>query len=376
MSAFKPDDLRRAQLQLNQSLQNGGVRRDQQSRQRADREQRAFAEKEIEYDDWGRKIPKPMFLRPQDIALGEKYDVERVLFTTLGQRNGEVPRRITRDDILAFQENIQLLKDQYSKGITPQNIINLSRQDDIDRANEQIYLAVPVSRKAGLVHLLTNAGPNSKVLNHHVEIEFSNFKSVVFDIDKQALTTVKNRLAKGKIKFQCDCERHTFWYRYMATIGGYNLGRDEGGFPKIRNPHLSGVACKHVLRVVKWISSPAGIAYLKKEVEKDRKKQVGARYKQTDKQIQNSINEQVMDLMNGSVKPIKANIQKAEKEMMRRADKVAKKLLERELKTLKRFESETVRASQIERIQALHKSGAIDQEMLNVFMKGLSRNAK
>lgn len=34
------------------------------------------------------------------------------------------------------------------------------------------------------------------------------------------------------------------------------------------------------------------------------------------------------------------------------------------------------RASQIERIQALHKSGAIDNDMLNVFMKGLSRNAK
>ncbi len=80
--------------------------------------------------------------------------------------------------------------------------------------------------------------------------------------------------------------------------------------------------------------------------------------------------------MSGSVKPIKANIQKAEKEMMRRANKVAKKLLERELKTLKRFESETVRASQIERIQALHKSGAIDQSMLNVFMKGLGKNAK
>lgn len=80
--------------------------------------------------------------------------------------------------------------------------------------------------------------------------------------------------------------------------------------------------------------------------------------------------------MNGSTKPIKANIQKAENEMMRRADKVAKKLLERELKTLKRFEIETVRASQIERIQALHKSGAIDQDMLNVFMKGLGKNAK
>ncbi|PAM62177.1 hypothetical protein CEJ56_19960, partial [Acinetobacter baumannii] len=89
----------------------------------------------------------------------------------------------------------------------------------------------------------------------------------------------KNRLAKGKMRVQWDCERHTCWYRYMATIGGYNLGRDEGGFPEIRSPHLSGVACKHVVRGGKWISSPAGIAYLKTEVETDRKKQVGARYK-------------------------------------------------------------------------------------------------
>ncbi|EXB47296.1 hypothetical protein J522_1947 [Acinetobacter baumannii 146457] len=386
------DNFQQAYKQMQSALQNGRLRRDLQGRRSDDNKQRAFAEREIEYDDRGRKIPRPMFLRPEDIAKGQDYDVEKVLFTTLGQQKGDRPRRITRDDILAFQDNILLLKDQYKKGITIQNIINLSLADDIDRANEQIYLAVPISRKSGLVHFLTNAGPNSKVQNHHVEVEFSNFNSVVFDIKKEAISTVKNRLANGKIRFECDCERHTFWYRYMATIGGYGLGRQEGGFPKVRNPHLSGVACKHVLRVAKWITSPAGIQYLKKQVEADRKKQVGARYKLSDAQIQEQINQQVKDLESGMSKPIVGNVQKAEQEMMRRAEKVAKKHFAKQLKELKALENKlhkvTVQAqleavlhtlnkdkqTQARRMADLWVRNEITQQDFDIYMRGL--NAK
>ncbi|WPE82802.1 hypothetical protein SB581_07480 [Acinetobacter baumannii] len=386
------DNFQQAYKQMQSALQNGRLRRDLQGRRSEDNKQRAFAEREIEYDDRGRKIPRPMFLRPEDIAKGQDYDIEKVLFTTLGQQKGDRPRRITRDDILAFQDNILLLKDQYKKGITIQNIINLSLADDIDRANEQIYLAVPISRKSGLVHFLTNAGPNSKVQNHHVEVEFSNFNSVVFDIKKEAISTVKNRLANGKIRFECDCERHTFWYRYMATIGGYGLGRQEGGFPKVRNPHLSGVACKHVLRVAKWITSPAGIQYLKKQVEADRKKQVGARYKLSDAQIQEQINQQVKDLESGMSKPIVGNVQKAEQEMMRRAEKVAKKHFAKQLKELKALENKlhkvTVQSqleavlhtlnkdkqTQARRMADLWVRNEITQQDFDIYMRGL--NAK
>lgn len=386
------DNFQQAYKQMQSALQDGRLRRDLQGRRSEDNKQRAFAEREIEYDDRGRKIPRPMFLRPEDIAKGKEYDVEKVLFTTLGQQKGDRPRRITTDDILAFQDNILLLKDQYKKGITVQNIINLSLQDDIDRANEQIYLAVPISRKSGLVHFLTNAGPNSKVQNHHVEVEFSNFNSVVFDIKKEAISTVQNRLANGKIRFECDCERHTFWYRYMATIGGYGLGRHEGGFPKVRNPHLSGVACKHVLRVVKWITSPAGIQYLKKQVEADRKKQVGARYKLSDAQIQEQINQQVKDLESGMSKPIVGNVHKAEQEMMRRAEKVAKKHFAKQLKELKALENKlhkvTVQAqleavlhtlnkdkqTQARRMADLWVRNEITQQDFDIYMRGL--NAK
>lgn len=377
---------------MQDALKNGKFRRELQGRRSADNQQRALAEREIEYDDRGRKIPRPMFLRPEDIAQGVDYDVEKVLYTTLGQQKGEPPRRITRDDILAFQDNILLLKDQYKKGITVQNIINLSLQDDIDRANQQIYMSVPLSRKSGLVHFLTNAGPESKVQNHHVEVEFANFGSVVFDIKKEAVNTVKNRIANGKIKFECDCERHTFWFRYMATIGGYGLGRQEGGFPKVRNPHLSGVACKHVLRVAQWIISPAGIQYLKKQVEADRKKQVGARYKQTDAQINEQLNKQLADLETGTTKPIVSNIQKAEQEMMRRAEKVAKKHFAKQLKEIKALENKmhklAVQAqleavlqtlskdkrTQAKRMADLWVRNEITQADFDIYMRGL--NAK
>lgn len=377
---------------MQDALKNGKLRRELQGRRSADNQQRALAEREIEYDDRGRKIPRPMFLRPEDIAQGVDYDVEKVLYTTLGQQKGEPPRRITRDDILAFQDNILLLKDQYKKGITVQNIINLSLQDDIDRANQQIYMSVPLSRKSGLVHFLTNAGPESKVQNHHVEVEFANFGSVVFDIKKEAVNTVKNRIANGKLKFECDCERHTFWFRYMATIGGYGLGRQEGGFPKVRNPHLSGVACKHVLRVAQWIISPAGIQYLKKQVEADRKKQVGARYKQTDAQINEQLNKQLADLETGTTKPIVSNIQKAEQEMMRRAEKVAKKHFAKQLKELKALENKMHKLSvqaqleavlhtlskekqtQAKRMADLWVRNEITQDDFDIYMRGL--NAK
>jgi hypothetical protein len=70
----------------------------------------------------------------------------------------------------------------------------------------------------------------------------------------------------------------------------------------------------------------------KKQVEADRKKQVGARYKQTDAQINEQLNKQLADLETGTTKPIVSNIQKAEQEMMRRAEKVAKKHFAKQLK--------------------------------------------
>lgn len=99
------------------------------------------------------------------------------------------------------------------------------------------------------MHFITNAGPNSDVARHHVHVQFLDFDAAV-----GASPNDPKKLGKlvtaGRLLFDCDCGRHTFWYRYIATIGKFNTGRPETGFPKIRNPKLMGVACKHVLRTM------------------------------------------------------------------------------------------------------------------------------
>ncbi|ENU19575.1 hypothetical protein F994_02435 [Acinetobacter bohemicus ANC 3994] len=365
MANQTPDQLQQAHKQMQEALRNGSLRRDLQGRRSADSKQRGQADKEFNFDEFGRKIPKPTFLRPENIEKGENYDVERVLYTTLGQQKGDAPRKITREDIMAFKDNIDLLREQYSKGITIQNIVNLSHADDIDRANEQIHLVVPLSRKDSLVHLLTNAGPKSKVTNHHVEIEFSSFSSLVSSTSQNAVNQVKRWLSGGKIKFECDCERHTYWYRYMATIGGYGLGRKENGYPKLRNPLLSGVACKHVLRAVHWIQSPSGIEYLKKEVKKDRSKQLSVRKKQTDKQILAELDQQISGLNKETKGRIQPNIQKAEKEMIRRAAKVAKEHFAAQGKQAKQVQDAQDRSKYTE----WRNSGIVTDEVYQELMR-------
>lgn len=193
--------------------------------------------------DLARRQAARTILQPNEVS-GE-YDAGRLLTTTLrGQQ-----RAITHDDIRAFQANVRNLKKKFTGGITAQAVIDLSLAIDRERANKEIKMAVPASITGGRVHFITNAGPDSDKTRHHVHVNFLDFDAAVAASPNEA-PKIGKMVSGGKLAFDCDCGRHTFWYRYIATIGRYNAGRNETGFPKIRNPHLKGVACKHVLRVM------------------------------------------------------------------------------------------------------------------------------
>lgn len=181
--------------------------------------------------------------------LGGLYDPKRALFTTVDG----FPRVLTFQDLQNFRAAVAELRDRarskkFLGGIKPQQVIDLSWQEDRQRAKEEITMAVPVSNGAGVIHFQTNSGPKSKTVRHHVYVELLNYQaSVASPADP---TKIAKEMLTGNVRFDCDCERHTFWFRYMASIGGYAYGRQETGFPKIRNPKLRGIACKHVLRVM------------------------------------------------------------------------------------------------------------------------------
>ena len=206
--------------------------------------------------------PDSVILNPKDIK-GD-YDAARMLQTTLG---GSM-REMTADDLVAFRKNIETAKKSFKGGITARQIIDLSAtkpmkyegkewagKSDIDKAKKEIRHALPISLHNGTMRIVTNAGPDFGSSRHQVTVKFLSFGAAAAtgqDPRKMALWLRKQPLA-----FDCDCGRHTYWFRYISTIGGFNAGRAETGFPKIRNPQLHGVACKHVLRAMSEIDTGA-----------------------------------------------------------------------------------------------------------------------
>ena len=205
-------------------------------------------------------------LTERSVAGGD-WDAAKTLTTTLGGKM----RPLTPEDLAVFRRNMTLARRNFRGygGITARQVIDLASagalayrtpqpggaRSDIDKAKGEIRTALPVSALGDLVRFRTSSGKGSKVPHHLVVVRFMGFRDAQQQIvaagpDKAAPRCAASWLRKEKLAFDCDCERHRYFLRYVATIGGFNAGRDETGFPKIRNPGLKGVACKHVLRVM------------------------------------------------------------------------------------------------------------------------------
>lgn len=210
-----------------------------------------------------------------------EWDASRVLMTTIGG----AMREITANDLAQFRHNMRMAQSNFKgNGITAKQVIDLasskpmpgaSPDTDIDRARKQINMAIPVSAVNNEVRFITNAGPDSDVNRHHVMVRFNAFSAAVNKLmsakskDQKTPKQTANWLRKQKLAFDCDCGRHRYWFRYISTIGNFNAGRDELGFPKIRNPNLKGVACKHVLRVMNEVDNSITVLnFLTKHMEK------------------------------------------------------------------------------------------------------------
>jgi hypothetical protein len=239
------------------------------SRANADRIERESAEKKSD----------SVILTKREVQ-GE-WDASRVLMTTIG---GAV-RPITANDLAQFRHNMRIAQSNFKgDGITARQVIDLASSKpmpgtgsdtDIDRARKQITMAVPVSALNNEIRFITNAGPDSNVNRHHVLVRFNAFNAAANKLmssklrDRSTPKQVANWLRKQKLAIECDCERWRYWFRYIATIGNFNAGRKELGYPKIRNPNLKGVACKHIIRVMSEIESSGTVLnFLTKHMEK------------------------------------------------------------------------------------------------------------
>lgn len=187
-----------------------------------------------------------------DVASLKKAAADEAL-AQINENQAVWAAQLTRQDLQRFQRKVQDLQDLTANkivgGITPSAIISRSRAIDIRRAEQEIHTVQAVKfDKNGVMTFRTNASKKHGATHHVVQVQFLNFQAA---LNAGKLTNAfLDEYLKSAVKFDCDCGRHRYWYRYVATVGGFAHGKPETAFPKVRNPELTGLACKHVVRVM------------------------------------------------------------------------------------------------------------------------------
>lgn len=205
-----------------------------------------------------------------------EWDASRVLHTTL---NGQL-RQLNKHDLDAFRKNMQTAQREFKGGgITPRQVLDHAASkplkyrnplkenaiSDLDKAKRQIRNAIIASARGNQLRIVTSSSEKSKVNQHYVTVRLNAMDDAIRQLatvpagDDRAIRKIARWLVKQKVAFDCDCERHRYFFRYVATIGGYNAGRPETAYPKITNPGLKGVACMHVIRAMNELDS-SGVA--------------------------------------------------------------------------------------------------------------------
>lgn len=80
---------------------------------------------------------------------------------------------------------------------------------------------------------------------YEVRIKLLDYPDVAEDKDLSVNEKVRLAIA-GELKVGCSCPAFLYFgYKYILTQLDTNALDDENRFPKIRNPKLNGVMCKH-----------------------------------------------------------------------------------------------------------------------------------
>lgn len=139
------------------------------------------------------------------------------------------------------------------RGVTVSDLIRASKKIDITRA-KQISNSTLYKFDGSI--LLFRVTSQSNKGYHQVKIKLEDWEHEVRNGEGAAYLPAAMKALRGHVSFDCDCGRHQYWYRYLATIGGFALDPKEFAFPKIRNPKLQGCCCKHVLKTLAVMQTP------------------------------------------------------------------------------------------------------------------------
>lgn len=142
-----------------------------------------------------------------------------------------------------------------TRGVRVAELIRSSRKIDIERA-KKITNSTFYKFDGSIMLFRAKAGDDSEYAYHQVKVRLEDWEHEVRAGQGESYLPAAANAARGRVSFDCDCGRHQYWYRYLATIGGFALDPKEFAFPKIRNPKLQGACCKHVLKTMAVLQTP------------------------------------------------------------------------------------------------------------------------
>ncbi|HFU2857307.1 TPA: phage tail protein [Enterobacter cloacae] len=187
----------------------------------------------------------------------------------------------TLDDLKGFEVNRDKLKKKFdpkSAGMTYNQLIAHSLQIDVKRANNKVNDGTGITAAAfqGMKHnmaIVSVTASQASVHQHHrVRIRFEEWDGAMDDLTEEAgknKKVIKN-LCAGRVSVDCDCGRWQYWYRYIGTAGNYAVTPPkEYAYPKIRNPRLQGVACKHIIHALTRMQAGSWQVMVARHLEKD-----------------------------------------------------------------------------------------------------------
>lgn len=266
------------------------------------------------------------------------------------------------------------------KGAPLARIVEASLPIDRKRANQEIRSATLYKVRGGLLAFKVSASAGSKYQFHQVRIRLEEWGDKLGGL-KSDLVAAKEA-AVGNVAIDCDCGRHQYHYRYLATIGGFAVTPPaEKDFPKIKNPKLQGAACKHVLKALMALRSPSLQVILSKHM-KDQRTQLGFGETKTKYLTPEELKKAERIRIKGATDD---EVQKAYKDLERARKAFKRKLSEREtVEEIKKLKSQTkamtkilkeknrdllVKDLQIHLMGAVYRDGKTRQEAVAAFAK-------
>lgn len=173
----------------------------------------------------------------------------------------------TQDDLLRFDKMRKKFKKRMGgfPGVTYMEVAHRSTKTRIDRASNRsndrrgITKAALVAIRANVATIRVKASEVSVHQEHRVQLRLEEWESYMADASGavRSYELATKKACAGRISIACDCGDHQYRYRYMATLGNYAIAPPkEFAFPKITNPELTGLACKHVIKAMTMMQSP------------------------------------------------------------------------------------------------------------------------